>query len=417
MRRIAAPIAAVLWLVGAAPAAATPPGTNGRIFFSGPPSLVISKGCGVASVRVNGTGYNCADLFGNDPAISPDRRRITGTRGDEPTEIYSSDINGRGIRRLTNAAGSRPNSSSPSFSPDSRRILFNKHGSGPEVDGVYVMNANGSGQRRLAEGGVNPVFSPSGAEIAYTRGGIVIANADGGGSRVIVPDRNVTTQQPLGRYFETNGEAGWAPNGRQLVFSRHTSTISFSCTPIPDCARPVLTDELYVVNADGTGLRQLTSTPNVQDLDASWSPDGRMIAYFRRPDGADDAHGEIWVMNADGTGQRRIALGANPEWSTVQGGPGKPRVIVRFLRLNRRRSCLGPLDGWSIRVLTTGLRFTRFTITTYVDRRMIDQVHNARSEGGGADASIRRGRHRLRVVVTDPAVNDRVSRTLTFRKC
>jgi dipeptidyl aminopeptidase/acylaminoacyl peptidase len=397
----------------AAPALATSPGPNGRIFFS------ARDGCGVASVSASGTGYNCVDLFGRDPAVSPDNQRLVSVRGDMLVEVYGSDIKGKGVRRLTRAPGEAPSSLSPSFSPNSRSILWNKYGGAEGVDGLYLMNADGSGQHQLTnDGGQDPVFSPGGGQIAYTKAGISIANADGGGSHVIVPNQNVTTQNPPARYFETNGEASWAPGGRQLAFSRHTATTTFQCTPFPGCVKPVLADDVYVTNADGTGVRQLTSTANVDELDPSFSPDARMIAYYRRPTGRDDTAGEIWVMKSDGSGQHRVALGANPEWSSLQGGPAKPRLSLRYQKINRRRSCLGRLDGWVAKVTTKGSRDTRFAITFFMDGRSEDYGNrsNTRSLGAGVDI-LRRGRHRLRVVVEDPVPRDRISRTFTFRVC
>src|ERR687888_1213770 len=71
------------------------------------------------------------------------------------------------------------------------------------------------------------------------------------------------------------------------------------------------TEDVYVVNGDGTGLRQLTTGP-AQEFDPSWSPDGRRVAYRVDPGlGASD----VYVMNADGSGQRRIAGGISPAWS------------------------------------------------------------------------------------------------------
>ena len=404
-------------LLGPAAASATSPGSNGRIFFS------ARSGCGVASVKVNATGYNCVDPFGRDPAVSPDNRRIASIRGDELVEVYGSDINGRGVRRLTRAPGQFPSSFSPSFSPDSRRILWFKHGGDSGEDGLYLMNADGTGQHQLTgDDGQEPVFSPNGALIAYRLGGIAIANADGGGSHVILGDQNHATTNPPGNYFEVNNEPSWAPDGQRLAFARRARTTTLVCNPAPPACTGTKTDtatDVFSMNADGTDVRQLTATPEVDEVDPSYSPDGSMIAYYRKPADRDDEFGEIWVMRADGSGKRRVALGANPEWSTLQGGPGRPRLSFRFHRINRHRRCLGRLDGWSVRVKTTALRFTDFNIAFYVNGRLLDEEFNTRDLGQGVDLTqTRRGRtHRLRVVVEDPAVRDRISRTFKFRRC
>jgi Tol biopolymer transport system component len=73
----------------------------------------------------------------------------------------------------------------------------------------------------------------------------------------------------------------WSPDGSQLLFVSHRSG----------------DEELYVANADGTGVRRLTRSPG-PDLSPAWSSDGRRIAWSR--------NAEIWTMDADGTNQERI---------------------------------------------------------------------------------------------------------------
>jgi dipeptidyl aminopeptidase/acylaminoacyl peptidase len=414
--------AALLGLLGAAvPATATSPGANGRIFFTAR-APASDSGCGIASVRPNGTGYNCVYPFGRDPAVSPTNSRISFVDGDQLVEVYSSDMNGKGVRRLTHAPGEFPSSYSPSFSPDGNSILFFKYGGAFDEDGLYLMNADGGTERQLtSDGGQEPVFSPNGAQIAYERNGILIANADGSGANRILEDQNHATTNPFGHYLEDNGEPSWAPDGSRIAFSRRARTDTLICNPAPPSCTGTQTDDqqdVFTMNPDGTDIRRLTSTPGRDEVDPAYSPDGQTIAYYRRPDG-DNNRGEVWVMNADGSGQHRVALGSYPEWSTLQGGPAQPRLVFRFQRINRHRSCLAKYDGWTARVKTPGLRATRFHIAFYVDGKFIYDTSNTRFLGLGVDSVHGRhgSTHRVRVVVEDSAPRDRISRTFKFRIC
>jgi TolB protein len=74
--------------------------------------------------------------------------------------------------------------------------------------------------------------------------------------------------------------------------------------------------DLYVVNADGTGLRKLTSGV----IDPVVSPDGQQVAFTRWDNSQMGALGSLWVINVDGTGERRILEGVHqpksPTWSS-----------------------------------------------------------------------------------------------------
>ena len=87
----------------------------------------------------------------------------------------------------------------------------------------------------------------------------------------------------------------------------HTGRIVFS-------AGPGEHQDIYVINADGSGLNQLTTDP-AADFDPAWSPDGSKIAFRSTRDG----HDEIYLMNADGSGQTLLTFGPetghSPEWS------------------------------------------------------------------------------------------------------
>lgn len=78
--------------------------------------------------------------------------------------------------------------------------------------------------------------------------------------------------------------------------------------------------EVYVMNPDGSGVRQLThneetDATNAEDDDPAWSPDGRKIAFMStrdHPSGGVESE-EIYVMNADGTDETRLTKNRSPD--------------------------------------------------------------------------------------------------------
>ncbi|GEM_PF-2772424 len=164
----------------------------------------------------------------------------------------------------------------------------------PSYDELYLMNADGSGRTPLAMAEpYAPSWSPDGC-IAFSRGGTL---------HTLTPDGQVRTLPGDGQggFF---GKSAWSPDGTRLAFAH-----------APAASAP---SEIYVANADGTGMTRLTQTGG-NDAPA-WLPDGKRIVFQGMEPGA--AFGSLFVMNADGTGMARLATGGDP--APVAGSDTEP---------------------------------------------------------------------------------------------
>jgi TolB protein len=146
---------------------------------------------------------------------------------------------------------------------------------------IYVMNADGSDQRRLTFDPAYdawPTWSPDGSQIAFTsdRGGspgIYLMDADGGNVRPVTDDDGADSFWPE-----------WSPDGSQIAFpSRRHGNL-----------------ELCLLDVDSGLLQQLTDTPGHEDFPA-WSPDGSQI-LFSRIEGDEGTY----LMDAQGGTERQL---------------------------------------------------------------------------------------------------------------
>jgi Tol biopolymer transport system component len=264
-----------------------PPGPAPAVWSPDGQTIAFQTYSRLLFVNADGSGQRNVTRewgFNARPIWSPDARRIAFEKvwGGQHSDIYVMNADRSGVRRFT-----RNNESLwPSWSPNSKKIAFlrvhvgSRPGRKPHyvwTFEVWVMNADGSGKRRLARG-VPSAWSPDGQRIAFTGGpngepGMYVVNADGTGQR---------------RLNTVNfGSATWSPDGQKILFVR---------------ARPATrarVNDIYVMNADGSGQHKLTERGH----DPRWSPDGTKISFVTNRDG----NMEIYVMNADGSGQLNIS--------------------------------------------------------------------------------------------------------------
>jgi Tol biopolymer transport system component len=214
---------------------------------------------------------------------------VGGTQG----EIFAVAPNGTMRTRLTDDPEAFDED--PAWSPDGTRIAFVKLGD-LTAPGIYVMNADGSGPRRILEdvtGPSSPSWSPDGDEIVFESG--IGQEATGSGDRDIfllqVATGRVTrlTDDPARDEYPA-----LSPDGSRIAFTRQQESNA----------------DIYVMNADGSGVNQVTGGEGV-DLRPVWSPDGTRIAFER--------DGDIYVMTADGSAIMQLTDGPSedrdPAWS------------------------------------------------------------------------------------------------------
>jgi TolB protein len=250
------------------------------------------------------------------------------------SQVFTVSPDGSDVRQLTHVTGTTQ-AGGPDWSPDGARILYVSNATGRFQ--VWVMRADGSGQRRLVADprfdAFVPRWSPDGRQLVFTRcetlGGITdchlaVVRADGSGIRRITFGHWVDAAasfSPDGRtiVFGSNRAglvsaiwtvgsdgsglrrltrpsleafwAGWAPDGTRLVFSVHC------CVPVEQ--------QISTMRPDGSGLTQLTHFHGVNGAFASYSPDGRKIILLRSDTQSGLGLG-LSVMNADGTSLRTV---------------------------------------------------------------------------------------------------------------
>jgi TolB protein len=234
-------------------------------------------------------------------------------------DLYFGNPDGSGTRFFLNSA------SQPQFSPDGNRIAY--HSWQTDKRGLITLDVSG-GNEHIVAGNLEdqlPTWSPDGATIIFLSrrsgqraselfsvpsvGGEVqfighgeypTWGADGRlafkgwedtGVGLRLSQANLTDMQEL-TADDTDTAPAISPNGKQIVFmSRRDGNWN-----------------IYVVNNDGTGLKQLTDDPAEDGL-PTWSPDGKVIAFVSNRGGP----WAVWAMTPGGNGKRQLF--------TMEGSP------------------------------------------------------------------------------------------------
>ena len=238
------------------------------------------------------------DMEARMPNWSPDGARLVFQSNPAGNwDIYTVNADGTGLTRMTDHS---KGDSSGAYSPDGTKILFASDRGG--INDLYWVPATGGDAVRITENrgtGFRSVWAPDGSHVLYRATAPPSDDSSKAGEfHRVRPDGADAGVLAGGMRNEYN--QAYSPDGRRIAFDAHETGLSWESGREWD---------VWVMNADGSGRRNLTAGNRVNDWGPSWSPDGKTIVF---PSGLENVY-DLYTMNADGTNVRRLTY-----WTTLE---------------------------------------------------------------------------------------------------
>ena len=229
------------------------------------------------------------------PASAAQNGRIAFSRFGRQlrnSQIFTMLPDGSDMTRLT---FTRTDNDSPAWSSDGSRIVFVRVGRDGVGARLMSMDADGTArtvvlrERRSVE---RPDWFPDGTRILFCLAGVnyrlFVVGADGSGLTMVGKRRSC--------------DAAISPDGSKIAFVRFDT----------DLRHP----NVWVMNADGSGLTRITNDGH--STGPSWSPDGTRIAFIRS---GGWGKSEVFVMDADGSHVSQLTGGSRVEYGPTAWSP------------------------------------------------------------------------------------------------
>ena len=315
---------------------------------------------------------------GARPAWSSDGSMIafqSGTPGEAftsrtlpPSTIWIAPSQGGVPRQITQEGNPPGGHASPSWSPDGKRIAF--EASDYIFSSIWSVAVAGGEPKKIAEGS-NPIYAPDGRHI-YSQGGRVAGllklqlspsgepigeatpvSGAGPGTGLTNPTISVDGKKIVYSALRTssnlwsislsaaadalgppstfsrdtsqrNNLARFSPNGRKLALTRW---------------RPGTSGDIWVADADGTNLTQITNNP-ATDSQPSWFPQGDKLAFLSDRDG----HMKLWTISlATGKEEPFLDLGEGVQFAVLS--PDGKQVAFNLIQNGAMNVWVASVDG------------------------------------------------------------------------
>ncbi|WP_168727523.1 MULTISPECIES: Tol-Pal system beta propeller repeat protein TolB [Sphingomonas] len=227
------------------------------------------------------------------PRFAPNQQSIVYMSFiDDRPAVYVYDV-GSGRQRLV--VNNVSTTFAPRFSPDGRWILFSM-ATGGNTDIYRVSSGGGTPQRLTNAPGIDTggSYSPDGSKIVFE-------SDRSGGQQLYVMDADGSNQRRIsfggGRY----ATPVWSPRGDLIAFTRVSGNF-----------------RIGIMSPNGSGEKLLTD--DWQDEAPSWSPNGRVLMFFRASQGS-SGKADLWSVDLTGVNLRRIPTpldGSDPGWGPLR---------------------------------------------------------------------------------------------------
>jgi TolB protein len=243
--------------------------------------------------------------------------------------IFSANADGSDVRQLTHPRNGEEDAW-PAWSPDGSKIIFTLEACQNTSCDIFLMNADGTGLKQLTHHCPYPsclgmgvaAWSPDGSTIAYSEGdGPPRSNGDPSVAALWIMQADGShpvqlTHPPLPTSFADDGPA-WSPDGTRLVFARnHLTGQSYD------------DQALFVINRDGTGLKQVTSWGELKAGNAHWSPDGTRILFQSFGSFPAGSTPQLYTIFPDGTHLAQLTTKERNSWPAWS--PDGTKIIFAY---------------------------------------------------------------------------------------
>ena len=263
----------VLLVLGIFSAAFAKSPVTAKIAFTsnrdGNPEIYIMNPDG--SEQTNLTQHNAVDY---SPVWSPTGEQILFVSDRHGTrDLYLMNSDGTNVRKVFNKLVGRQH---PTWSPDGKKFAYHRFNKLV----IYIASSDGKNDEKLTNG-LWPEWSPDGTEIAFVADEKFAIIAERvlqvENSKIQIINLQTNVEETLLPEEKLMLGPAWSPNGTKIAFSWvNPDALPIAGKDIGD------TEAIYIVNRDGSGLKQIVDADDTAASNPTWAPQGNELVYEKK---------------------------------------------------------------------------------------------------------------------------------------